>query len=163
MKTPEEFFKSRLQKPDKDNYYHIPADLLHEYMKSFASQSQPNKAKWIQVFDNEKGDITLVINARIVGYIKSKLTAIKLQELLNGLNNFASQSQPNKEQIVEVLVKNARWSEEHGHDVIFDILFQKVAKEILALSTPITNNYNISNTEGNLHNIADPDYPKSHE
>jgi hypothetical protein len=110
MKTPEEFFKSRLQKPDKDNYYHIPADLLHEYMKSFASQSQPSK-----------------------------------------------------KEIVDILVKYAKWSEEHGHDIVFDILFTKVAKDILALYTPITNNYKISNTEGKLHNIADPDYPKNHE
>lgn len=33
-KTAEEFFKSRLQKPDKYGYYKIPSDLLHEYMEA---------------------------------------------------------------------------------------------------------------------------------
>jgi len=36
--TPEEFFKSRLQKPDKDGIYHISGYLLHEYMEHYASQ-----------------------------------------------------------------------------------------------------------------------------
>jgi hypothetical protein len=39
-KTAEEYFKSRLQKPNRDNNYVISADLLHEYMKDFASQFQ---------------------------------------------------------------------------------------------------------------------------
>jgi len=38
-----------------------------------------------------------------------------------------------REQIIEILVNKSRWSDEHGHDIVFDIQFSMIADAILAL------------------------------
>ena len=92
--------------------------------------------RWIQVFDNEKGDITLVINSRIIGYIKTKLNANELQQLMNGLNNFKQSSEQqsklsaeemeSKGNKVKFLINDVcKWEESPGYDSLEKTLSDK--------------------------------------
>ena len=42
--------------------------------------------------------------------------------------------QLNREELTEIFVECAKWSEKHGHDIILDIEFQRVISKILELT-----------------------------